>query len=73
MQQDQRTSRTPALIDDCHARQRSHPGSFPVVLNDFGEPGYGGPNPPPGPAHHYVFTIYALEFTVAGIERRPDA
>jgi Raf kinase inhibitor-like YbhB/YbcL family protein len=29
--------------------------------NDFGEIGYGGPCPPPGSPHHYVFTLYALD------------
>lgn len=29
-------------------------------VNDFQRTGYGGPCPPPGPAHHYVFTFYAL-------------
>jgi Raf kinase inhibitor-like YbhB/YbcL family protein len=29
-------------------------------LNDMGKPGYMGPAPPPGPAHHYIFTVYAL-------------
>jgi len=29
--------------------------------NDFGSNGYGGPCPPPGPAHHYHFKIYALD------------
>jgi Raf kinase inhibitor-like YbhB/YbcL family protein len=30
--------------------------------NSFGRTGYGGPCPPKGePAHHYVFSIYALE------------
>jgi hypothetical protein len=29
--------------------------------NDFGKIGYGGPCPPPGPAHHYHFTLYALD------------
>jgi Raf kinase inhibitor-like YbhB/YbcL family protein len=29
--------------------------------NDFGENGYGGPCPPPGSPHHYVFTLYALD------------
>jgi Raf kinase inhibitor-like YbhB/YbcL family protein len=28
--------------------------------NDFGKVGYGGPCPPPGPAHHYHFKLYAL-------------
>lgn len=29
--------------------------------NDFGEDGYGGPQPPQGdPPHHYVFTLLAL-------------
>lgn len=29
--------------------------------NDFGEIGYGGPQPPAGdPPHRYVFTLYAL-------------
>ena len=29
--------------------------------NDFGRIGYGGPCPPPGRAHRYQFTIYALD------------
>lgn len=29
--------------------------------NDFKNIGYGGPCPPPGPAHHYHFKIYALD------------
>lgn len=28
--------------------------------NDGGKPGWTGPCPPKGPAHHYVFTLYAL-------------
>jgi len=34
------------------------------VNNDFGDPGYDGPCPPPGvepTVHHYVFTVYALD------------
>lgn len=29
--------------------------------NDFRRLGYGGPCPPPGPAHHYHFKLYALD------------
>jgi Raf kinase inhibitor-like YbhB/YbcL family protein len=29
--------------------------------NDFGKLGYGGPDPPPGKPHRYVFTLYAVD------------
>lgn len=29
--------------------------------NDFGNAKYEGPCPPPGPAHHYYFRLYALD------------
>ena len=29
--------------------------------NNFGQIGYGSPCPPPGLAHHYRFTLYALD------------
>jgi len=32
--------------------------------NDFGKIGYGGPSPPPGPPHRYIFKIYALKETL---------
>lgn len=31
--------------------------------NDFGDPGWGGPCPPPGEEHRYVFRLYALDGT----------
>jgi Raf kinase inhibitor-like YbhB/YbcL family protein len=35
------------------------PGAI-VGFNDFGEPGWGGPQPPPGDGpHRYVFTLFA--------------
>ena len=30
-------------------------------INDFKRLGYGGPCPPPGPAHRYYFKMYALD------------
>ncbi|QLQ16740.1 MAG: YbhB/YbcL family Raf kinase inhibitor-like protein [Micropruina sp.] len=35
--------------------------------NDYGYGGYGGPCPPPGPAHRYVFTVHALDVAELGI------
>ncbi len=29
--------------------------------NSWGKAGWGGPKPPPGKVHHYVFTLYALD------------
>lgn len=33
--------------------------------NSFGKIGYGGPSPPPGKPHHYIFKLYALDAAVA--------
>lgn len=36
-------------------------------ITDFGPPGYGGPAPPPGKTHRYIFTIYALKTAKLGL------
>lgn len=41
------------------------------VRTDFGAPGYGGAAPPPGPAHRYIFSVYALD--VPKLDIGPDA
>lgn len=46
------------------------PGTMPG-LNDFGEVGWGGPEPPAGdPAHRYVFTLLA---SAVPLDLGPDA
>jgi Raf kinase inhibitor-like YbhB/YbcL family protein len=33
-------------------------------MTDFGQPGYGGPCPPPGKPHRYYFKVYALDINL---------
>ena len=40
------------------------------TINDYGEIGYGGPCPPPGPAHRYIITIYALDVEGFEVDRK---
>jgi len=48
--------------------------AFTEGVNDFGDGGYGGPQPPPGHGvHHYYFWIYALNAPLdaaPGLSRR---
>jgi Raf kinase inhibitor-like YbhB/YbcL family protein len=42
--------------------------------NSAGKAAYTGPCPPGGPAHHYRFTVYALQHTAeVGADASPDA
>lgn len=44
---------------------------FRAGPNDFGETGYGGPQPPAGHGpHHYFFWLYALDIAVDGTPTR---
>lgn len=57
-------------IDPSHgglAEGETPPGSG---TNGFGRQGYGGPCPPKGPAHRYVFTVLALS---EALDLRPGA
>jgi hypothetical protein len=42
------------------AQAAALPSGARTWLNDYGYTGWGGPWPPPGPAHHYVFTVFAV-------------
>ena len=42
------------------------PGST-LGYTDFGMSAYGGAAPPPGPAHHYIFTVFALDVENIGL------
>jgi Raf kinase inhibitor-like YbhB/YbcL family protein len=45
--------------------------SFRAGDNEFGKPGYGGPQPPQGHGpHHYYFWVYALDVQVEGTPTR---
>ncbi len=51
----------------CRGLDEGQPNNFRLSsgaaqgINDFGRPGYGGPCPPPGPAHRYIFSLLALD------------
>jgi Raf kinase inhibitor-like YbhB/YbcL family protein len=50
------------------------PGAGTQGMNDFGRVGYGGPCPPRGRPHLYVFTLYALDgrLGLAARKRKAD-
>ncbi|GIG58033.1 UPF0098 protein [Longispora fulva] len=43
------------------------PAGSVTTPSDYGQPGYGGPYPPPGPAHRYVFAVHALDVPTLGL------
>jgi len=50
------------------ASGKALPAGAHMLENDFGDKAYGGPCPPPGAPHRYIFTVYAL-----GIGKLGDA
>jgi Raf kinase inhibitor-like YbhB/YbcL family protein len=49
------------------ASPRSLPAGSVEGYTDYGASGYGGPCPPPGPAHRYVVTVYAVDVPTLGV------
>jgi Raf kinase inhibitor-like YbhB/YbcL family protein len=49
-----------ALPEDIEKTERPDPGGTQGI-NDFGNVGYNGPCPPPGPAHRYHLIMYAVD------------
>jgi|ERR1700729_2122499 len=54
------------VVYNLPAGSRALPGNAQLSFGQLGETslgeqGYHGPCPPPGPAHHYTFTLYALD------------
>jgi Raf kinase inhibitor-like YbhB/YbcL family protein len=48
------------------ASGKNLPPGAQQLETDFGEKAYGGPCPPPGKPHRYVFTVYALKVDKLG-------
>jgi Raf kinase inhibitor-like YbhB/YbcL family protein len=51
----------PASLAAGVPKQADLPNGGRQGRNDFRRVGYGGPCPPPGPAHHYHFHLFALD------------
>ena len=53
----------PSSVTSIHegATDKSLPQGVVEGRTDYGKPGYGGPCPPPGKPHRYIFTVYALK------------
>ncbi len=52
------------------ASGREMPRGAVEGVNDYGAPGYGGPCPPRGQVHRYIFNVWALD--VPTLELRPE-
>ena len=50
------------------------PAGVVQSITDFGQPGYGGPCPPPGHGpHQYIITVYALKTDKLGLDAKAGA
>jgi Raf kinase inhibitor-like YbhB/YbcL family protein len=55
------------------AKRDTVPGAGMYGVNDFGGVGYGGPCPPSGRPHRYVFALYALDAKLGLASRKRKA
>lgn len=66
----------PATVQELAAGAGSG-GNLPAgalqTRTDFGAAGYGGAAPPPGPAHHYIFTVHALKVPRLDLDAQASA
>ncbi|MCU0623910.1 MAG: YbhB/YbcL family Raf kinase inhibitor-like protein [Gemmatimonadaceae bacterium] len=62
----------PASVTSLPAGAGSAGGTLPSGAvqgrTDFGASGYGGPCPPPGTPHRYIFTVYALKVSALELD-----
>ena len=54
----------PSTTTQLHSAARLPLGELGAT--SFNQLGYGGPCPPPGKVHHYIFTVYALNVARLG-------
>ena len=62
-----------ALLAGAGGPDGSLPAGAIEARNDYGYRGYGGPCPPPGPAHHYRIVLYALRVPRLAVSRSAAA
>jgi Raf kinase inhibitor-like YbhB/YbcL family protein len=48
-------------LEENFPKTASHPSGIRQGLNSWPKVGYGGPCPPPGKPHRYIFQLYALD------------
>lgn len=58
----------PATTKGLEAGWKNEGSGGTAIINDYGSAEYGGPCPPEGSAHTYVFTVHALKIDKIGTD-----